>query len=921
MRKLSRSQQSGNFGSRNGSHHTTRAELLSVVGIGRVLLLAAAALLILAGTANAQNWTLVWSDEFNGPAGPFTPTSSNNQFWTFETGQGVFGTGEIEDMISDGTTSYLDGNGHLVIKTYKSGSTYFSARIKTQLNGGFGKEFTYGRLEASIQIPTSQAIWPAFWMMGDNGVTWPGRGEIDIMENNGAKPTQIRGTIHGIGYANTGLGAHFDSTTPFSQGFRTYGVIWSPYLIQFYVDDPSNIYATYTPGEIMGVGKDPSNGASTLGQWEFWGHPFFILFDVAVGGGFVGPPGSGTVVPQFMNIDYVRVYQATPPAAPLSLAATPASNSQVQLSWSRSATSDPNITYNIFRSTTPGTEHSISNTNMTNMISTGVKGTSFTDVLLTPGTTYYYEVTATGQESGESPLSNEAVVKLPSTGTNVQPIAISSGSLVGTDNFVQDIGYNTGASNAYPDVLDVSKVTNPAPQGVYRTERWAPTTYTIPNLTPGDSYTVRLHFAETAFAAAGQRAFNVAINGAPVLTNFDIFAAAGGEFIANVQQFTATADSSGTITIAFTAGTNGAPHTNPSIRGIEIIPAVGSQDFTISATPGSQTVPPGGSTSYTVTVTPQNGFTGTVSLSATGLPSGASATFNPTSISGSGSSTLTVATASSTPAGSYTLTSTGTSGSSSHSATVTLTVSGTPPQPPSNLAAGAASSSAINLSWTASPTSAVTYDVFRSTTSGFTPASSNQIASGITSTSFADSGLTCNTAYFYLVEAVNSGGTSAASNQATATTQACVSPVFQINAGGPAVTPFVADKDFTGGATINHANTIDLSGVTNPAPVAVYQTARVGNFTYTLPGFTAGSSHTVRLHFAETYFSAAGSRKFNVKINGTQVLSAFDIFAAAGAKNKAIIQQFTINANASGQYIVQFTSVVNQSLLSAIEIQ
>jgi hypothetical protein len=272
-------------------------------------------------------------------------------------------------------------------------------------------------------------------------------------------------------------------------------------------------------------------------------------------------------------------------------------------------------------------------------------------------------------------------------------------------------------------------------------------------------------------------------------------------------------------------------------------------------------------------------------------------------------------------AGSYTLTSTGTSGSLSHSANVTLTVSGTPPQPPSNLAAGAASSSTINLSWTASSTSGVTYDVFRSTTSGFTPASSNQIARGITSASFADSSLTCNTVYFYLVEAANSGGTSAASNQASATTQACVSPVFQINAGGPAVTPFVADKDFTGGATINHANTIDLSGVTNPAPMAVYQTARVGNFTYTLPGFTAGSSHTVRLHFAETYFSAAGSRKFNVKINGAQVLSAFDIFAAAGAKNKGIVQQFTINANASGQYIVQFTSVVNQSLLSAIEIQ
>jgi hypothetical protein len=344
-------------------------------------------------------------------------------------------------------------------------------------------------------------------------------------------------------------------------------------------------------------------------------------------------------------------------------------------------------------------------------------------------------------------------------------------------------------------------------------------------------------------------------------------------------------------------------------------------DFTISATPSSQTVAPGGTTSYTVTVTPQNGFTGTVAFSAGGLPSGASASFNPTSVSGSGSSTLTVTTASSTPSGSDTLTSTGTSGALSHSASVVLTVSAAAPQPPSNLAATAASSSAINLTWTASPTSGVTYDLFRSTTSGFTPSGSNQIASGGTSTSFADSGLTCNTAYFYLAEAAHAGATSAASNQASATTQACVSSVLQINAGGPAVTPFVADKDFTGGSTIHHANTIDLTAVTNPAPMAVYQSARVGNFTYTLPGYTAGANHTIRLHFAETYFSAAGSRKFNVTINGTQVLSAFDIFAAAGAKNKAIVAQFTVKANASGQYLIQFTSTVNQSLLSGVEVQ
>jgi hypothetical protein len=234
----------------------------------------------------------------------------------------------------------------------------------------------------------------------------------------------------------------------------------------------------------------------------------------------------------------------------------------------------------------------------------------------------------------------------------------------------------------------------------------------------------------------------------------------------------------------------------------------------------------------------------------------------------------------------------------------------------------AVSASQINLSWTASASNCTpTYDVFRSATSGFTPSSGNQITSGVTSPSFSDTGLTCNTTYFYLMEATDSAGSSAASNQASATTQICPTTSVQINSGGPAVSPFVADVDFTGGGTINHANTIDLSGVTNPAPMAVYQTARVGNFTYTIPGFTGRSSHTVRLHFAETFFSSSGSRTFNVSINGTQVLTNFDIFAAAGAKNKAVIEQFTENANASGQYVIQFTSVVNQSLVSGIEIQ
>src|SRR5262249_23342700 len=162
-------------------------------------------------------------------------------------------------------------------------------------------------------------------------------------------------------------------------------------------------------------------------------------------------PGSGTVLPQFMNIDYVRVYQSTAPAGPMSLNPVPVSNSQVQLNWTPSATNDPNLTYNVFRSTTSGAEHPLRN-----MIATPATGTIFTDVLVAPGTTYYYQVSATGQESGESALSNEATVTMPLTGTNVQPIAISSGSLVGTQNFVRDIGYTTGATNAYPNAIDVS---------------------------------------------------------------------------------------------------------------------------------------------------------------------------------------------------------------------------------------------------------------------------------------------------------------------------------------------------------------------------------------------------------------------------------------------------------------------------------
>ena len=100
----------------------------------------------------------------------------------------------------------------------------------------------------------------------------------------------------------------------------------------------------------------------------------------------------------------------------------------------------------------------------------------------------------------------------------------------------------------------------------------------------------------------------------------------------------------------------------------------------------------------------------------------------------------------------------------------------------------------------------------------------------------------------------------------------------------------------------------------------MYQTARTGTASYTIPGFTAGSTHLVRLHFAETYWTMTGQRVFNLSLNGTAVLSAFDIVTAAGAPNKAVIREFIEPAGAGGSYVIQMTSITDKALLAAIEI-
>ncbi len=132
---------------------------------------------------------------------------------------------------------------------------------------------------------------------------------------------------------------------------------------------------------------------------------------------------------------------------------------------------------------------------------------------------------------------------------------------------------------------------------------------------------------------------------------------------------------------------------------------------------------------------------------------------------------------------------------------------------------------------------------------------------------------------------------------------------ISINAGGSATGSFVADVDYSGGSTYSTTSAIDTSLLAAPVPPqAVLQTERYGAFTYTIPGLTAGSPYSVTLYFAESYWTASGQRLFNVAINGTTVLSAFDIFAAAGGANKAIARTFNTTASSSGQVVIAFTN-------------
>lgn len=229
----------------------------------------------------ATSYQLVWSDEFNG-------TSLNTANWNIETGNP--GVNDEEEYYQSSNISVTGGN--LVITAQQQsvgGQPYTSARINTS-----GKvSVQYGRIEASIKLPSGQGLWPAFWMLGTNigTVGWPQCGETDIMEHINTTST-IYGTIH---WYDNGATQYGGTTSTSPTDYHLYAVEWNAQGISWFVDN--TLYAT----------ANITNNINNTGAFQ---NPFFIILNMAVGGDFPGLTVDNSALPAAMYVDYVRVYKA-----------------------------------------------------------------------------------------------------------------------------------------------------------------------------------------------------------------------------------------------------------------------------------------------------------------------------------------------------------------------------------------------------------------------------------------------------------------------------------------------------------------------------------------------------------------------------------------------------------------------------------
>ncbi len=234
---------------------------------------------------NVDYASLAWSDEFSD-------ANLNTTWWNFEQGNiNGWGNNELEVYTNKTENVHLDtGYLHITALSPSAGS-YTSGRITTQ-----GKrEFTYGRIVIRARLPQGQGIWPALWMLGSNisTISWPGCGEIDIMEYLGHETNKVYGTVHWDDSGHRYIGSNMTlSTGTFNTAFHTFTLVWTPNRFIWYVDN-----LQYFEKERLTISKFPFD------------LPQFFIFNVAVGGNWPGPPDENTTFPQHMIVDYIRIYQ------------------------------------------------------------------------------------------------------------------------------------------------------------------------------------------------------------------------------------------------------------------------------------------------------------------------------------------------------------------------------------------------------------------------------------------------------------------------------------------------------------------------------------------------------------------------------------------------------------------------------------
>lgn len=219
--------------------------------------------------------------------------------WSRVTGGGGWGNGDLETYTASNRNSVVQ-NGKLLITARHETATgpdgvtrnYTSARLSTQ--GRFAMQ--YGRVAARIKVPAGAGLFPAFWMLGDNvdTVGWPRSGEFDMMENIGSLPNDLVAGFHGP-YMTKGSGSTtYRAAAPLADAYHVYAMNWQPNSVSWSFD--GHVFATKTRADLP-------RGAT----WVF-DHPFFLLLNVAVGGGWPGTPPTTTRFPASMSVDWVRVY-------------------------------------------------------------------------------------------------------------------------------------------------------------------------------------------------------------------------------------------------------------------------------------------------------------------------------------------------------------------------------------------------------------------------------------------------------------------------------------------------------------------------------------------------------------------------------------------------------------------------------------